>query len=245
MLKTDKDPDTKTRLDNLKELVRALQEYADVSSFLEHAALVAEGQESSGEVVRISTIHAAKGLEFDTVFLPGFEDGLFPHQRVLNEEGNKGLEEERRLAYVAITRAKRKLIICYAASRLQYGQFSPCIPSRFIKELPEGSYKMFSPTYGSSAYGGAYRPAVGSTLDVKSRAHDSVKPAEPFITSSQPVVEKQADAYPLGSRVFHQKFGYGHVKTLEGKGVEQKLVIAFEKAGDKKLVAQLAGLEKV
>ncbi len=179
MLRQDKtNPDeAKGRLDNLKELVRALQDYADLPGFLEHVALVADTDtDDNAETIRMMTIHGAKGLEFDTVFLPGFEEGLFPHQRSLNEEGQKGLEEERRLAYVALTRARRRLIISFTNARRMYGQYIPGLPSRFIAEIPEEHIRVNQPIFSgpstvssfaqlqqrfgaSSAPGGAYKGA--------------------------------------------------------------------------------------
>jgi DNA helicase-2/ATP-dependent DNA helicase PcrA len=233
MLRQDKDPDAKTRLENLKELVRAMQDYGDLQSFLEHVALVMDGDDAEEDAVRLMTVHAAKGLEFDTVFLPGFEDGLFPHQRSLNESGHKGVEEERRLAYVAFTRAKRRLIVSYAASRRLYGQFIPSTASRFLAEVPEDCLHVF-PAMG----GHVYRPQWGSRLDKRS-VGDFARPAEPLIPTQSAV----DDAFDVGSRVFHQKFGYGRIQRLEGQNDNTRLVIHFDKAGTKTLVAGLAKLE--
>jgi DNA helicase-2/ATP-dependent DNA helicase PcrA len=153
MLRDDKEDDGKARLDNIKELLRAMQEYADLPTFLEHVALVSEGDTESTENVRLMTIHAAKGLEFPLVFLPGFEEGLFPHQRALNEDGTKGLEEERRLAYVAITRARDELIISYTSARRMFGQYNPSTPSRFLREIPADHLDMKPATgYGSGSF---------------------------------------------------------------------------------------------
>jgi DNA helicase-2/ATP-dependent DNA helicase PcrA len=196
MLQADDEPDAKTRIDNLKELLRALQEYPDLQSFLDHVSLVSDGDTETTDAVRMMTIHAAKGLEFGTVFLPGFEEGLFPHQRSLNEEGQKGLEEERRLAYVAITRAKKRLVISHTAARRMYGQFIPGVPSRFLKEIPEEHLKTFASTapsfmqqnpYGGNSYGsfGGGRPMVGSTHDRRSGSSDYRKAEEPLIDYDQ------------------------------------------------------------
>ncbi|HEX2858604.1 MAG TPA: UvrD-helicase domain-containing protein [Alphaproteobacteria bacterium] len=195
MLQADDEPDAKARIDNLKELLRALQEYPDLQSFLDHVSLVADGDAETGDAVRLMTIHAAKGLEFHTVFLPGFEEGLFPHQRSMNEEGQKGLEEERRLAYVALTRARTRLVISYTAGRRMWGQFIPGIESRFLKEIPEEHLKKFASTapgfmtggYGSGNYMGGPRPMPGSTADRRSSQYggsDYRKPAEPLIDYS-------------------------------------------------------------
>ncbi len=138
MWKQDKSPEAPGRLDNLKELVRALADFDTLAGFLDHVALVMENDESAeGDRVSLMTLHAAKGLEFDTVFLPGWEEGLFPNQRALDESGLKGLEEERRLAYVGLTRARRRAIVSHAANRRIYANWQTSIPSRFIEELPD------------------------------------------------------------------------------------------------------------
>ncbi len=138
MWKPDKSPDAPGRLDNLKELVRALAEFDTLGGFLEHVSLVMENDENAGaDRVNMMTLHGAKGLEFDSVFLPGWEEGLFPSQRTLDEGGNKGLEEERRLAYVGITRARKRAMISHAANRRIYANWQSSVPSRFVDELPE------------------------------------------------------------------------------------------------------------
>ena len=240
MLQEDKNKEeAKGRLDNLKELVRAMEEYDDVSSFLEHVSLVmdVEAEENQRAVV-IMTVHGAKGLEFDTVFLPGFEEGLFPHQRSLNETGEAGLEEERRLAYVAITRARRRLVILHASSRRLYGQYQPSIPSRFLQELPEDSVEYVQNTTpamrtwgtgGRGSYGGGYGSKPSRT---------------PMFGSAAIELSDMADqGYELGSRVFHDKFGYGRIRRFEGEGNNRKIIVAFDKAGEKKLLASLANLQ--
>ena len=129
MWQEDRAPDAPGRLENLKELVQALAEFESLAGFLEHVGLVMDNaQDPSGDMVTVMTLHAAKGLEFDTVFLPGWEEGVFPNQRALDEGGLKALEEERRLAYVGITRAKRAVTICYAANRRVYNQWAASIP---------------------------------------------------------------------------------------------------------------------
>lgn len=239
MLRNDKNKDeAKTRMDTLKELVRALQEYSDLTSFLEHVSLVMDGDtRADGDAVKLTTVHAAKGLEFDTVFLPGFEEGIFPHQRSLDETGTKGLEEERRLAYVAITRARCKLIISYAASRQMYGRWEPSTASRFLSEMPQEHLKWVQSTQPT------WRPMAGSAMD-RTQKGDWGKRREPFFSTNTQPNGKQVGDYVIGSRVFHQKFGYGSIKKSEGSGDNQRLVIQFEKAGQKKLVASLANLEK-
>jgi DNA helicase-2/ATP-dependent DNA helicase PcrA len=136
MWQKDRSADAAGRLENLKELIRSMEEFENLAGFLEHIALVMDTEKSEGEAVSIMTLHSAKGLEFDTVFLPGWEEGLFPHQRTLDDQGRAGLEEERRLAHVGITRARRRVNIYFAANRRMHGLWSSNIPSRFLDELP-------------------------------------------------------------------------------------------------------------
>ncbi len=138
MWQQEKSPEAAGRLENLKELSRAMGEFESIGAFLEHVSLVTEAAnaDSSTDMISMMTLHAAKGLEFDVVFLPGWEEGVFPHQRALDESGMKGLEEERRLAYVGITRARKILYISHAANRRIYNQWQSSIPSRFIGEIP-------------------------------------------------------------------------------------------------------------
>ena len=138
MLKNKKDVDNENRLENIKELLSAMKEFDNLESFLEHVSLATSiDQEWDGEKVNMMTMHAAKGLEFDVVFLPGWEEGLFPHQKSIEEKGQNGLEEERRLAYVGITRAKKKAIISFSMNRFYQGDWIDSMASRFIEELPE------------------------------------------------------------------------------------------------------------
>ena len=155
MWQNDKSPDAPGRLENLRELVNAMAEFDTLAGFLEHVALVMELNEAGGaDSVSLMTLHAAKGLEFDTVFLPGWEEGLFPSQRSLDESGLRALEEERRLAYVGLTRARRRAIVSFAANRLLHGSWSPAIPSRFVDELPKEQVEVESDT-------GLYRAGSG------------------------------------------------------------------------------------
>jgi DNA helicase-2/ATP-dependent DNA helicase PcrA len=154
MWQKDRTADAAGRLDNLKELVRAMEEFPDMGSFLEHISLVMEKEEAAGEArVSIMTLHGAKGLEFETVYLPGWEEGLFPSQRSLDENGRAGLEEERRLAYVGITRAKRHAKIFFATNRRIHGLWQSTIPSRFLDELPAQHVKV-TEAANASQYGG-------------------------------------------------------------------------------------------
>ena len=138
MLKNKKDLENENRLENLKELLNAMKEFDTLESFLEHVSLATSiDQEWEGEKVNMMTIHAAKGLEFDAVFLPGWEEGLFPHQKSIEEKGQNGLEEERRLAYVGITRAKKEAYLSFAMKRAYHGDWMDALPSRFINEIPE------------------------------------------------------------------------------------------------------------
>jgi len=164
MWKNDRSAEAPGRLENLKELIRSMEEFESLRSFLEHVALVMDAEQNEDlDAVNIMTLHSAKGLEFETVFLPGWEEGLFPHQRALDEGGRSGLEEERRLAYVGVTRAKRNLHIWFVSNRRIYGLWQSTIPSRFLDELPEehievadagDSYGGYNAPYGGSAFAG-------------------------------------------------------------------------------------------
>src|SRR5438876_284633 len=153
MWQRDRSADAAGRLENLKELVRSMEEFENLAGFLEHISLVMDTEKTEGEAVSIMTLHSAKGLEFDTVFLPGWEEGLFPHQRTLDDQGRAGLEEERRLAHVGITRARRRVNIYFAANRHMHGLWSSNIPSRFLDELPEADVEVTESKGGFSAYG--------------------------------------------------------------------------------------------
>ncbi|MFZ2587637.1 MAG: UvrD-helicase domain-containing protein [Alphaproteobacteria bacterium] len=264
MLRNDKSKDdgqdAKARMDNLKELLRALLDYSDVTSFLDHVALVNDADSvDDADTVKMMTIHAAKGLEYPLVFLPGFEEGLFPHQRSLNDEGQKGLEEERRLAYVAITRAKRRCVISYAHARRMWGQYLPGAPSRFLQEIPETHIRRLGGNTGSSSFGGAfggsaapYKPVHGFVPKAQSAftsftprpVAPPTQPAE--VVVANPFLESSATgAYTKGQKVHHAKFGTGEIQSIEGSGDGQTLTIAFRHAGVKKLLANLAKLERV
>jgi len=248
MWQNDKTPEAPGRLENLKELVKALEQFDNLQGFLEHVALIMDNEtEESGEKVSIMTLHAAKGLEFPVVFLPGWEDGLFPSQRSMDESGLKGLEEERRLAYVGITRAEELCTISFASNRRVYGQWQSQLPSRFIDELPSAHVEVLTPP---GLYGGGYgaaSPFVSSMDDRISKADVYNSPGWKRMQDrvqtrgvSQPreargvVIDATAlPAFSEGDRVFHRKFGYGIVIGIEG----DKLEIDFSKAGIKKVVA--------
>ncbi|MBU9699270.1 UvrD-helicase domain-containing protein [Rhodobacteraceae bacterium HSP-20] len=248
MWQNDKTPEAPGRLENLKELVKALEQFDNLQGFLEHVALIMDNEtEEAGEKVSIMTLHAAKGLEFPVVFLPGWEDGLFPSQRSMDESGLKGLEEERRLAYVGITRAEELCTISFASNRRVYGQWQSQLPSRFIDELPAAHVEVLTPPglYGGGF--GAAAPYVSSMDDRISKADVYNSPGWKRMQDrvqtrgvSQPreargvVIDATAvPAFTEGDRVFHRKFGYGIVIGLEG----DKLEIDFSKAGIKKVVA--------
>ena len=215
MWKADKSPDAPGRLENLKELVRALADFETLAEFLEHVALVTEVEEQAGDdKLSMMTLHGAKGLEFDTVFLPGWEEGVFPNQRTLDEGGNKSLEEERRLAYVGITRARQRAIISHAANRRIYANWQSSIPSRFIDELPKEAVRH-----------------TGSALPQAARAMTSFPLTVTRQAAASPVV---TDKIPVGARVFHQKFGYGRVIATD----DDRLDINFETSGDKRVLSR-------
>tara|TARA_R110000787_G_scaffold16622_40_gene51390 strand:+ start:35010 stop:37262 length:2253 start_codon:yes stop_codon:yes gene_type:complete len=227
MWQFDKSPEAPGRLENLKEFVSALDEFESIEGFLEHISLVMENDESGDiEKVTVMTLHAAKGLEYDTVFLVGWEEGLFPHQRALDESGVAGLEEERRLAYVGITRAKRLSKIFHAANRRIYNQWQSALPSRFIEELPEDHVTRMSgmgfKDRQTNSWGwnpaATRRPFAGKTIE-----------ASAWEVADRP---KRQAAFDVGERVFHQKFGYGAVISVE----DNRLEISFEKAGVKKVI---------
>jgi DNA helicase-2/ATP-dependent DNA helicase PcrA len=221
MWKADKSPEAPGRLENLKELIRALADFEALQAFLDHVALVMENEEQSDDAkLSMMTLHGAKGLEFDTVFLPGWEEGVFPNQRALDEGGNKSLEEERRLAYVGITRARKRAIISHAGRRRIFANWQDSIPSRFIEELPEHVV-----TRTGSATMNQTRQNAASSFPVVAR-----RPREDLGQAlARPA---RAEKIPVGARVFHQKFGYGRVIAAE----DDRLDIDFETSGEKRVL---------
>ena len=249
MWQNEKTPEAPGRLENLKELVKALEQFENLQGFLEHVALIMDNDsEGSEDKISIMTLHAAKGLEFPVVFLPGWEDGLFPSQRSMDESGLKGLEEERRLAYVGITRAKELCTISFASNRRVYGQWQSQLPSRFIDELPSPHVEVLTPP---GLYGGGFGAAAPGFGTIEERVNKAdvynspgwrrmqersgIRPVSQPREARGMVIDAEAvSGYALGERVFHQKFGYGEVMGIEG----DKLEIEFDSAGPKKIVAR-------
>jgi DNA helicase-2/ATP-dependent DNA helicase PcrA len=234
MWEQDKSPEAPGRLENLKELVRALADFETLAGFLDHVSLVMENDEQSGaDRVSLMTLHGAKGLEFDTVFLPGWEEGIFPNQRSLDEGGLKSLEEERRLAYVGLTRARRRAIVSHAANRRIYANWQSSIPSRFLDELPDTEVSRS----GSAAL--ARDARAMAALVFSSQFPLLARRPKVIEAWEQPGRPVRDAAIPVGSRVFHQKFGYGVVTAAE----DDRLDIAFEKSGAKRVLDRF--VEKV
>ncbi|MBZ9858144.1 ATP-dependent helicase [Mesorhizobium sp. CA12] len=237
MWKNDRSADSPGRLENLKELIRSMEEYESLRSFLEHVALVMEAEQGeSQDAVSIMTLHSAKGLEFETVFLPGWEEGLFPHQRALDEGGRSGLEEERRLAYVGLTRAKKNLHIWFVSNRQIHGLWQSTIPSRFVDELPEthidiadsgNSYGGYGNPYGGGSFasgrgGGRQNPYGASRFDnigAKDQGSFSNTYATPGWQRAQ-ANRTEATDRNWGTRSGHQveRIGYGETDSGYGAG---------------------------
>ncbi|MGQ7829360.1 ATP-dependent helicase [Altererythrobacter sp. Z27] len=259
MLQKERTAEAAGRLENLSELARAMEEYETLGDFLEHVSLVMDNDAADdGEKVTIMTMHAAKGLEFDHVFLPGWEEGVFPSQRALDEGGLASLEEERRLAYVAITRARRRCTILHAANRRIYGQWTSSIPSRFIEELPAEHIDQHTTLTGgaslwranwtesedpfahvsrdrperSSHRGPGWQRALSTGYETKQvRVRENTRSAASFAA-------KPRSDIAIGARVFHEKFGYGTVTDQEGN----KLEIEFEHSGTKRVIDSFVSL---
>lgn len=263
MLKADKNPQSVSKLDNLKELVRSMGQFDTLAAYLEHIELVMDlDRTEEGDAVQILTLHAAKGLEWPLVFLPGWEEEVFPSRRALDEKGDKALEEERRLAYVGITRARESARISFAANRQIYGRWNSVLPSRFVDELPDGHVDAVSDTgyFNQGTGGAAERFAAYGPLSTqpgngfgtgyespgwkRAQAAAALGKLAPGMAKGfgGPIIDGEAkllartgakDAtYAVGQRIFHDKFGYGAVRHVEGS----KLTIQFEKSGEKKVL---------
>ncbi len=260
MWQNDRSPQAQSRLENLKELVRFMHDFDSLAGFLEHVSLVMDAeQDADGRRVTLMTLHAAKGLEYDTVFLPGWEEGLFPHQRSLDESGLAGLEEERRLAYVGITRARRHAHLSFAQNRRMRGLFQAATPSRFVDELPADHVEIIeakSPFGGRAGnFGGYNNPYGASRFDREPQAFEASyetpgwqrakarrqsdkqtgkKRREPLLIEGELVASStgRASAYTVGARVYHNKFGYGSVSAVDGN----KLTVEFDDAGQRRVV---------
>ena len=245
MWQADRSPDAPGRLENLKELVVAMAEFENLAGFLEHVSLVMDNAaDSSGDMVNLMTLHSAKGLEFDTVFLPGWEEGLFPSLRSVEEHGLKGLEEERRLAYVGLTRARHRAFVSFAANRRIHGQWQSSARSRFVDELSPEHVEIVTelglglgPGFGSTTVSPGWTaasPGWGSAWNQSQMGRAGRQPL--LIESARVPLRGQevpkVGGFSVGDRVFHQKFGYGTIRKVE----DNRLEINFEHAGDKKVM---------
>ena len=239
MWQADRSPDAAGRLENLKELVVAMAEFENLGGFLEHVSLVMDNAaDAGGDMVNLMTLHSAKGLEFDTVFLPGWEDGLFPNQRAMEENGLSALEEERRLAYVGLTRARHRAYVSFAANRRIHGQWQNSIRSRFVDELPLEHVEVVAEL--GLQPGASWDAGWGNTIEMPQPAsvwQPAGAPRRSFLIASDPVPRRgeevrKVGGFAVGDRVFHQKFGYGSITDVE----DNKLAIHFDVAGDKKVM---------
>ena len=249
--KQSKNASAPGKLENLKELVSAASEFDTLEGYLDHVSLVSERSSDSPEgQVWLMTLHAAKGLEFPVVFLPGWEEELFPSRRSVDEKGKDGLEEERRLAYVGITRAREECRISFAANRQVYGRWQSALPSRFVDELPEEHVEVASEAglYGVSAKAlpshsqfadlVIERESAGSAYDTpgwRRAAKARTTGKEPVVDGTAKLLASSAPGqsdFAVGDRVFHQKFGNGDVERVDGN----KLEVAFDQAGLKKVI---------
>ena len=238
MWQADKSPDAPGRLENLKELVTAVAEFENLDGFLDHVSLVMENSErGTGEMISLMTLHGAKGLEFDIVFLPGWEEGLFPSKRSMDENGVSGLEEERRLAYVGLTRARRRAFVSYAANRRLHGQWQPSIPSRFVDELPPDEVDLVAEPDLPVGARGRFSEFDDGGVWPRTRVMAPRSFKAPLIegraTRLAEPIPPDTGKYRSGDRVFHQKFGYGTVGAVS----DDKLSIHFDKAGSKMVIA--------
>ena len=230
MLKNDSSAEAPGRLENLKELINVMSDtenYPNLSSFMEHVSLIMDNDNDYNEnKVRMITLHSAKGLEFDVVFLPGWEENLFPHQRSL-DEGEDALEEERRLAYVAITRAKHRLTISMAHNRRVYGQWQNNIPSRFINELPREHIELINKCSYFSSNLSLYRSNFQKNC-ISEHYEETI-----YDDDKRYCYVKETNNYNLGKRVYHQSLGYGKIVAQNGNMIK----VCFDSGGIKKLMS--------
>ena len=247
MWQADRSQQAQGRLENLKELIRFMEEFDTLAGFMEHVSLVMDAATEEGtDRVSLMTLHSAKGLEFDSVFLPGWDEGLLPHQRSLDEAGRSGLEEERRLAHVGLTRARKHAKITFAQNRRTYGMWQTAVPSRFIDELPHEHVEVAEDNgmrgYGPSRFDTAENLFASGFYDTpgwqRAKANrqkgGNAPRREPLTIEGTLVAAStaQGSGVDVGERIFHQKFGYGRVASIDGN----KLTVDFEKAGRKKVV---------
>jgi len=251
MWQAEKSPQAQSKLENLKELIRFMEEFDTLAGFMEHVSLVMDAEAEEGAArVNLMTLHSAKGLEFDVVFLPGWDEGLLPHQRSLDESGRSGLEEERRLAHVGLTRARARAKITFAQNRRTHGMWQQAIPSRFIDELPIDHVEVaetqgFHGSYGQSRFDTAENLFASGFYETpgwqraqrnrpRGGANQNPRAREPITIDGTLVAASTVEGAGLevGTRVFHQKFGYGHIVQVDGN----KLTVDFDKAGQKKVV---------
>ena len=237
-----KQADAAGRLENLKELISAMEEFDSLAGFLEHVSLVMENVGSAQEeMVSLMTLHSAKGLEFDVVFLPGWEEGLFPHQRALDESGLLGLEEERRLAYVGLTRARQRIDISHAANRRIHNLWQSTIPSRFVEELPKDQIEVTSEVSGHGGFGQYgvvnqstgdewVNPTTGGPGWQRFQKHLN----EPKTIEGMALPVNEVESFSPSDRCFHQKFGMGTIEAVDG----DHLTISFDHAGTKRVMVQ-------
>lgn len=230
MWKQENSPDAMGRLENLRELVAAIGEFENLEAFLEHVSLVTDTDNTENDdKVSLMSLHAAKGLEFSAVFLPGWEEGIFPHQRALEESGPAGLEEERRLAYVGITRARHTLTITHALSRRVYNQWQNNLPSRFLSEIPDEQVER---TNRSGFGGGAWKSQIDAIFSEGYARTGSYAPSASNDSPMQRPAPKPESKFTLGGKVRHKSFGVGKVVAINGDRVD----VVFESAGIKKVL---------
>ncbi|WP_142416512.1 ATP-dependent helicase [Bartonella massiliensis] len=231
----DRSPEAPTRLENLKEMIRSIEQFENLQNFLEHVSLVMETENNeSMDAVNIMTLHSAKGLEFETVFLPGWEEGLFPHQRSLDEGGRSGLEEERRLAYVGLTRAKKYLHIWFVSNRRVHGLWQSALPSRFLDELPAEHVEAIAMETSYGGYGQSsfqhhdfFYNDYAAPRQKRAQKNKNIEGK----VIAQSISHAPSD-FSVNDRIFHIKFGYGYITAID----DHKLTIMFEKAGEKRVL---------